>query len=158
LVFWHSDRREESALVFVIPTEGRNLLWFFGIPTEGRNLLWFLSFRPKGGICFGFCHSDRREESALVFVIPTEGRNLLSSTLSATEKARSLHVSSTQRMVHAAVQADTVPHLSTVFHKPNRTSCDEQPLPRKTGSAHSHCARESETEQQRDLGFRPTNF
>src|ERR1035437_5984951 len=105
------------------------------IPSAPRSL----SFRPKGGICFSF-------------VIPTEGRNLLSSTLSATEKAGSLHVSST------AGQADTVLHLSTVFRKPNRTPCDEQPLLTKTASAHSHCARESETEQQRDRGFRPTNF
>src|ERR1019366_5563885 len=97
-----------------------------------------LSFRPKGGICFSV-------------VIPTEGRNLLSSTLIATEKARSLLVSST------AGQADccTYPQSST---SQIALSCDEQPLPRKTGSAHLHCARESETEQQRDLRFRPTNF
>src|SRR5580704_18806151 len=62
--FCHSDRREESAVAFVIPT-------------AGRNLLWLLSFRPQGGICCGFCHSDRREEPALAFVIPTKGRNLL---------------------------------------------------------------------------------
>jgi hypothetical protein len=39
----------------------------FVIPTEGRNLLWLLSFRPKGGICSCFCHSDRREEPAVAF-------------------------------------------------------------------------------------------
>ena len=49
----------------------------FVIPTAGRNPLLLLSFRPQGGTCCGFCHSDRREEPAVAFVIPTVGRNLL---------------------------------------------------------------------------------
>src|SRR3984885_3292205 len=78
----------------VIPTGGRNLLVLCHsdpvvLSFRSRRVvippLHLLSFRPQGGICSCFvipipirCHSDRREEPALLcLVIPTAGRNLL---------------------------------------------------------------------------------